>query len=91
MATLELLFDCAVPLTGLLVLWYLHRSRRAERASEKAGAYLGRENNELKAALDQQAHLLAHLERCNYHLACELYGKERVDRQLREAASRGSN
>lgn len=44
-----------------------------------------------RAALDQQAHLIAHLERCNYHLACELYGKERVDRQLREAASRGSN
>ena len=91
MATLYLLLDCAVPLTGLLVLWYLHRARQAERASEKAGAFLGRENEELKGVIHQQAQLIAHLEVCNYRLACDLFGKERVDRNIREAANSGTN
>jgi len=41
--------------------------------------------------IHQQAQLIAHLEVCNYRLACDLFGKERVDRGIREAANRGTN
>lgn len=89
MATI--LLDYALPLTGILVLVYIFRSYRADRAAVQASSSLGSEKEDLQALLDRQAQLVAYLEACNYCLACELYGKERVDRQLREAASRGSN
>lgn len=84
---LDLLASLTLLLLVALVLgltWRLHKARRGERAADKAGEILCAELLEMK-------NLAAHLEQSNYRLACQLYGKEQVDRTIREAASRGSN
>ena len=81
----------AAALVLLVLTWLLHRARRGERAADKAGEILCMELNELKEFAANQAKLLVHLEHCNYHLACQLYGKEQVDHSIHEADRHGHN
>jgi citrate lyase beta subunit len=69
----------------------LRRCRRRERAADLVGEQLCVENTALKAELERNTNLLAHLERCNYILACELHGKAAVDKVLQDARDRGTN
>ena len=91
MTILHLMLDGAAALVIACLVWKLRKARSGERIADKVGEHLCAELEELKDFAARQAALVVHLEHCNYHLACQLYGKEQVDRATRDAASRGTN
>lgn len=62
----------------------LRRSRRKERAADTAG-------EQLAAALAEREAFIIMLHQSNYILACQLHGKEAVDKAIRDAHDRGTN
>lgn len=76
---------------AIYLLQALRLSRRREHAADLAGTQLAAELEQVKAFAVHQSALVQHLERCNYDLGCELYGKEAVDKAIRDAHERGLN
>jgi hypothetical protein len=91
MAIWHLCFDLLGNAAVIVLAWRLRKALRGERSADKAGEVLCAELAELKEFAASQAALVVHLEHCNYHLACQVYGKEQVDKATRDAASRGTN
>jgi hypothetical protein len=66
-----------------------YRRRWREAANELRASVLAGE--ELVRDLDSMRQAAIMLEAANYRLACELHGKEAVDRAVQHAKSRGAN
>jgi hypothetical protein len=66
-------------------------ARRELAASIAAGDALGREADVLRGTVAADRAELAILERHNYALACQLHGKDVVDKAIRDSRERGTN
>src|SRR5664279_4296511 len=67
------------------------KARFEFRASCIAGEHVCRRLANAESTIAAQMALIARLEHLNYHLSCELYGKEATDKAIHDAASRGTS
>ena len=86
-----------LPAWAAAMLLAHHHRREARKARFKfrasciAGEHVCRRLAAAETTIATQMALIARLEHLNYHLSCELYGKEATDKAIQDASARGTN